>query len=177
MIRMPGFGRGYAEEILLPVRPGYVALTLFVAFLLNLLPLSGVALALWPDFVALCLLYWGIEHPRQVGFLPAFLLGLAVDVAEGSLFGQHALAYSGLMFAAIAVHRRVPLFSARDQMLHVFAILLATQMLVLLVRRAAGGEFPGWWYFLASVTGAIAWPLARRLLRAPLRPRAGEERI
>jgi rod shape-determining protein MreD len=177
MIRLPVFRRAYAEEILLPVRPGYVALTLFVAFMLNLLPLSGVVLALRPDFVALVLLYWGIEHPRQVGFLPAFLLGLAVDVADGSLFGQHALAYSGLMYAAIAVHRRVPLFSARDQMLHVFGILLATQMVVLLVRRAAGSEFPGWWYFLASVTGAIIWPAARQLLRTPLRPRAREEHI
>ncbi len=177
MIRTPGPGRAYAEEILLPVRPGYVALTLFMAFILNLLPLSGVSLALRPDLVALVLLYWGIEHPRQVGFLPAFGFGLAVDVADGSLFGQHALAYSGLMFAAIAVHRRVPLFSARDQVLHVFGILLATQMIVLLVRQAAGNEFPGWWYFLASVTGAILWPAVRRLLRMPLRPRVREEEI
>jgi rod shape-determining protein MreD len=50
-------------------------------------------------------------------------------------------------------------------------------MIVLLVRRAAGGEFPGWWYFLASVSGAIVWPAARLLLRMPLRPRAGREEI
>lgn len=175
MIRVPSSGRAFAEEILLPVRPGYVALTLLVTFMLNLLPFSGVGLALRPDFVALALLYWGIEHPRHVGFLPAFLLGLSMDVADGSLFGQHALAYSALMFAAIAVHRRVPLFSARDQILHVFGILLATQMVVLLVRLAAGGEFPGWWYFLSSVTGAIVWPVVRHLLRTPLRHRAGEE--
>jgi rod shape-determining protein MreD len=172
-MRLPAFGRPYSEEILLPVRPGYVALTLFVAFMLNLLPLSGVLLALRPDFVALTLLYWGIEHPRRVAFLPAFVLGVLMDVANGSLLGQHALAYSVLMFAAIAAHRRVPLYGPREQMLHVFAVLVGMQLLVLLVRRAAGGEFPGWWYFLSSVSGAIVWPAVRHLLRTPLHPRAG----
>ncbi|HZP93316.1 MAG TPA: rod shape-determining protein MreD [Burkholderiales bacterium] len=177
MIRIPGFSAARREEILLSVRPGYVALTLLLALLLNILPLSGAWLALRPDFVALALLYWGIEHPRRVGFLPAFLLGLAMDVADGSLFGQHALAYSVLMFAAIAVHRRVAMFGMRDQMLHVLGILLVCQLVVLGVRHAAGGAFPGWWYFLSSATGAAAWPFARHLIAAPLHPRTGPQDI
>src|SRR5258708_15370925 len=107
MMRTPMFGRlSGSEEILLPVRPLYIAITLFVALMINLLPLTGWVLVLRPDFVALVLLYWGINQPRKIGFLPAWLLGLAMDVADGSLFGQHALAYSVMMFTAIALHRR-----------------------------------------------------------------------
>ena len=172
MRRAPIFGRlTGSEEILLPVKPLYVAITLFVAMLINLLPLTGWALLLRPDFVALVLLYWGIYQPRKVGFLPAFLLGLAMDVADASLFGQHALAYSVMMFGAIFLHRRVSMFDMRHQILHVLPILLMMQLIVLGVRHAAGGEFPGWWYFLTSITGALLWPATDLLLKIPLRQR------
>ena len=172
MMRSPIFGkRGGSEEILRPVKPIYLALTLLVALMINLLPLTGWLLTLRPDFVALVLLYWGIHQPRKIGFLPAWLLGLAMDVGDGSLFGQHALAYTVMMFAAIALHRRVSMFDMRHQILHILPILLIMQLIVLGVRVAAGGEFPGWWYFLASIIGALLWPATDLLLKIPLRPR------
>jgi rod shape-determining protein MreD len=111
------------------------------------------------------------HQPRKIGFLPAWLLGLAMDVADGSLFGQHALAYSVMMFAAIALHRRVSMFDMRHQILHILPILLIMQLIGLGVREAAGGEFPGWWYFLASITSALLWPVTDLLLKIPLRQR------
>ena len=41
------------DEILLPARPWFIVLTLVLALFANLLPLSGVALTLRPDFLAL----------------------------------------------------------------------------------------------------------------------------
>ena len=172
MMRSPIFGKlNGSEEILLPVKPLYMAITLFVALMINLLPLTGWVLGLRPDFVALALLYCGIHQPRKIGFLPAWLLGLTMDVADGSLFGQHALAYVVMMFAAIALHRRVSMFDMRQQILHVLPILLIMQLIVLGVRQTAGGEFPGWWYFVSSVTGALLWPATDLLLKIPLRQR------
>ena len=55
------------EEILRPVRPWFIVVTVGVALAANLLPLSGVVLALRPDFIALVLLYWCIQEPRYVG--------------------------------------------------------------------------------------------------------------
>ena len=162
---------GGSEEILLPVRPLYISITLFVALMINLLPLTGWLLAVRPDFVAQVLLYWGIHQPRKIGFLPAWLLGLAMDGADGSLFGHHALAYSVMMFAAIALHRRVSMFDMRHQILHVLPILLVMQMIVLGVRHAAGDAFPGWWFFLSSIVGALLWPATDLLLKIPLRQR------
>jgi len=177
MMRGSEFSSLSAEDILLPVRPLYVALTLVAALLLNLMQFTGWVLVLRPDFVALTLLYWGIHQPRKVGFLPAFLLGLAVDVAEGSLFGQHALAYSVMMFSAIALHRRVAMFGVRHQMLHVLAILLLMQVIVLAVRAAAGGEHPGCWYFVPSFIAALLWPVTRFLFRILLRSRRDPDEV
>ena len=80
------------QEILLPVRGSFIVVTLIAALLVNLLPWSGAALWIRPDFVALVVLYWCIEQPRKIGFLAPWLLGLFMDIADGSLFGQHALA-------------------------------------------------------------------------------------
>jgi rod shape-determining protein MreD len=174
---MAGFGNLSSEEILLPVKPVYIATTLVAALLLNLLPLTGWVLALRPDFVGLTLLYWGLHQPRKTGFLPAWLLGLTMDVAHGSLLGQHALAYSAMMFAAIFLHRRVAMFGLRAQMLHVLVILLAMQLIALFVRKAAGGAFPGWWYFLPSLTGTLLWPVAHVVFTIPLRPRRDPDEV
>ena len=99
------------QEILLPAKTGYIALTLIAALLLNLLPWSGYWLWIKPDFVALVVLYWCIEQPRKMGFVAAWLLGMFMDVADGTLFGQHALAYTILAYAGIVLHRRVRMFA------------------------------------------------------------------
>ena len=162
---------------MLPAKPLYVGLSFFVAFMLNMLPLTGWLLTIRPDFVAVILLYWAIQHPRKVGFTPVFVLGLVMDVTDGSLFGQHALAYCVLMAAGVAWHRRVSLFGIQGQMLHVLGMLLVAQLIVLAVQLAAGNAFPGWWYFLPSVSGCLIWPLVCQIVTSPLRPKAKSEEL
>ncbi|HEY7742133.1 MAG TPA: rod shape-determining protein MreD [Burkholderiales bacterium] len=159
------------QEILLPVRAGFIALTLLSALMLNLLPWSGSALWLKPDFVALVVLYWCIEQPRKVGFISAWMMGLIMDVADGTLLGQHALAYSILAYAGIVLHRRVRMFSGTPQMVHVLILLLMNDLIVLGIRMAAGADFPGLQYFIGSFVAAALWLPLGALLRLPLRPR------
>lgn len=165
------------QELLLPVRPGFILVTLIIALLINFLPWSGWALWARPDFVALIVLYWCIEEPRKLGFFAAWCLGLLMDVAEGSLLGQHALAYCILVYVGIALHRRVQRFSMAPQVMHVILLLLFTDLVSLLVRTLAGAEFPGYAYFLGSFTGAALWPALSHLLKLPQRPRPDPDRV
>ncbi len=165
------------QELLLPVRPGFILITLIVALLLNFLPWSGWALWLRPDFVALIILYWCIEEPRKLGFFAAWCLGLLMDVSEGSLLGQHALAYSILAYVGIALHRRVQRFSMAPQVMHVIPLLLFTDLVTLLVRMLAGAEFPGYAYFLGSFAGGALWPIFSHLLKLPQHPRPDPDRV
>src|SRR5688572_20729463 len=143
------------HEILLPVKPAFIIITLVIAALLNMMPWSGWLAWLRPDFVALVVLYWVIEQPLRVGFTAAFTLGLLMDVAEGALLGQHALSYTILAFAGIALNRRVRMFSLTSQVVHVIPLLLVNDLIVLGIRILAGADFPGYRYFLGSfVAGA-----------------------
>jgi rod shape-determining protein MreD len=159
------------QEILLPVKGGHIALSLGVALMLNLLPWSGAWLWVKPDFVALVVLYWCIEQPRRVGFVSAWVLGLFMDVADGTLFGQHALAYSILAFAGIVLHRRVRMFSGTPQVIHVVLLLLMNDIIVMCIRLAAGADFPGFQYFIGSFVAGALWLPLGALLRLPQRPR------
>lgn len=165
------------QELLLPVRPGFIIFTLVAALLCNLLPWSGWAMWLVPDFVALIVLYWCIHEPRKIGFLTAWSLGLLMDIADGSLFGQHALAYIILAYAGMVLHRRVQRFAMTQQILHVIPLLLFTDLVVLLVRALSGADFPGYLYFLGSFSGAALWPVMTHLLKLPQRPRPDPDRV
>jgi rod shape-determining protein MreD len=163
--------RPVPQEILLPVKPGYIALTLIAALLLNLLPWSGYWLWVMPDFVALVVLYWCIEQPRKMGFVAAWLLGMFMDVADGTLFGQHALAYTILAYAGIVLHRRVRMFAVTPQALHIIPLLLLNALIIVTVRMLAGADFPGWHYFIGSFVAGALWPALGALLKVPLRPK------
>ena len=169
-IRLPSLSVADPNEVLRPVNPAVIALTLFLALLLNLLPLSGTALMLRPDFLALVLLYWCIQAPRYVGVGIAWFMGLLMDVGDATIFGQHALAYAFLAYAAEYFRRRVLRFPLWQQALQVAFLLLLCAALVLLVRVVGGSPLPPWTYFGASLTGALLWPLASVLLQLPQRP-------
>ncbi|HZN24536.1 MAG TPA: rod shape-determining protein MreD [Burkholderiales bacterium] len=165
------------HEILLPVKPAFIVATFIAAALLNMMPWSGWAGWLRPDFVALVVLYWVIEQPLRVGFTAAFTLGLLMDVAEGALLGQHALSYTILAYAGIALNRRVRRFSLGSQIAHVIPLLLVNDLIVLGVRMLAGADFPGYPYFLGSFVGGALWPLLSVLLKLPQRPRRDPDHV
>lgn len=163
------------QELLLPVRAGFLWFTVLAALLVNLLPWAGFWTWLKPDFVAVVLLFWIVREPRLIGFGVAFVLGLAMDVAMASLFGQHALAYTVIAFAATMLRRRLRMFSADKHVLQILPILLTAQAVILLVRLAGGAAFPGWTWFVPAITGALLWPIAWVVLLAPQRPRIDPE--
>ncbi|MCC6532283.1 MAG: rod shape-determining protein MreD [Burkholderiales bacterium] len=165
------------QEILLPVTTGLIAVSVLAALLVNLVPLPLGVLRMRPDFCALMLIYWGIHQPRRVGFTVAFLLGLAIDLVDASLFGQHALIYVALLFAAITVHRRVLNFGLLGQSLHILPLLLAGEVIAIALRLLAGDEAPGPAHFAGALVGAALWIPLSLLLRLPRLPKASSDRV
>jgi rod shape-determining protein MreD len=155
------------SELLLPANPLFVWGSLLFALLANLAPLGRQAAL--PDLLALVLVFWNVHQPRRVGIGTAFMLGLAMDVHDGALLGQHALAYTLLAYAAIAIHRRLLWFPPAQQAVQVLPLFVAAHAVSLLVRLAAGASFPGWALFIAPLIEAALWLPATWLLLAPQR--------
>ena len=158
-----------SNRILLPARNWFVTTTLLLALFLNLAPLGRLPFV--PDWVALVLTFWCIHQPMKVGMGTAFILGLAMDVADASIMGQHALAYVLLAFAGCGLSRRILWFPLLLQAAHVLPMLLTGQVVMLLARMIGGAEFPGLLWFAASFVAAALWhPLTYLLLLPQYRP-------
>lgn len=155
------------SQLLLPANPWFITFSLIVALVIDMVPLGRLA---WmPDALAVVLVFWGVHQPRRVGVLWAFVFGLAMDVHDGALLGQHALAYSALSFGAVMLHRRLPWFSLGNQAVQVLPLFVAAHLIALVVRMVVGGMWPGWGLLLAPLLEAALWPLASLLLLAPQR--------
>jgi rod shape-determining protein MreD len=164
-----------SQQILQPVRASTIIASFALALFLNFLPWRDLRLV--PDFVALVLVFWCVRQPRLVGLGVAWTLGLITDAGNGVLLGQHALAYSLLAFLSIWLSRRILWFGAGLQALHIGAMLLVAQGMVLLVRLAAGNDFPGWPIIVGPLAGAMLWPLVTWLLLLPQRRPEREQTI
>ncbi|MBY4596394.1 rod shape-determining protein MreD [Ottowia caeni] len=155
------------RPLLLPASPVFIWGSLLVALMLNLLPLGRLA---WmPDFLAVVLVFWSVNQPRRVGLGAAFIFGLCLDVHQASLLGQHALAYTVLIYFAIMIHRRILWFSVPGQAAQLIPLFAAAHAITIVLRLIGGAIFPGWQVLLAPLLEAALWPLVSALLLAPQR--------
>ena len=155
------------QPLLLPANPVFIWGSLGVALMLNMLPTGRTP---WmPDLLALVLVFWNVHQPQRVGVGAAFLFGLAMDVHQGALLGQHALAYTVLGFLAISIHRRLVWFPVMKQALQVLPLLAAARAIEVLPRLIAGDGWPGWSAALSPLIEAGLWPLVSLILLAPQR--------
>jgi rod shape-determining protein MreD len=159
------------QALLLPAKTSFIWASLLVALMLNMLIHMLLAeKSPWvPDLLAITLVFWTVHQPRRVGILAAFILGLSLDVHQGSLLGQHALAYAVLSYLAILIHRRLLWFKLSVQSLQVLPLFVAAHALQLLVRWVAGDGWPGWGVVAAPFLEALVWPVATYLLLLPQR--------
>ena len=159
------------KPLLLPANPVFIWGSLVAAFLLEVLQtlVTGSRSAWTPDWVAVVLVFWSVHQPQRIGIGAAFVFGLMVDVHQVALLGQHALAYTVLIYCAIMIHRRLLWFGVVGQMLQVFPLFLAAQLVEVAVRLVLGGDWPVWDVLLSPLIETLLWPVLTWLLLAPQR--------
>jgi rod shape-determining protein MreD len=156
------------NELLLPVNPIFIWFSLLMALSLNMLPLGPLRRRCriswrWPGVLERAPAAPG-RRRRRLRFRC-----LAMDVHQGALLGQHALAYTLLSFFAITMHRRLLWFTVPSQAVQILPLFVAAHAVTLLVRMIAGGSFPGWGLLLAPYSKSLLWPVVAVVLLAPQR--------
>lgn len=165
MIMRPG------QQLLLPAKAWFVWGSLIAALLSNMVQSMGLwGRAAWtPDVLALVLVFWTVHQPLRVGVGVSFVFGLLMDVHQGAMLGQHALAYTVLSFFATAIHRRLLWFTVPSQAFQVLPLFMASHAIAVLVRLIAGGSFPGWPILFAPLIESLLWPVVSVILLMPQR--------
>ena len=156
------------RPLLLPANPRFIAMTLVLGLLANML--LGLLGWRWlPDVLAIVLVFWIVYQPRRVGLVVAFILCLAMDVHESSLLGQNALSYVVLSAMALAMQRRLLWFPLREQALQIIPLFVVASLLEWVTRLVVNDMLPHWSQLIAPLIQAALWPLVGALLLVPQR--------
>ena len=141
-----------------------VIVTILLALMLTLVPLPEALDPFRPDWVVLILIYWGMMTPRSYNVGSAWIIGILLDVAQGTLLGQHALALCVVVYITIKFHLLMRVFPLLQLTSTVFALLALYQFLLFWINGVAGVTAPAIGYWASVITGAIVWPFLSMFL-------------
>jgi rod shape-determining protein MreD len=141
-----------------------VIIALIVALMLTVLPLPDWLEAFRPDWIALTLIYWAMMAPRTWSVGSAWLVGLVLDVAQGTLLGQHALALSVIVFVTVRMHLLMRVFPGGQLAAAAFSLLALYQFILFWINGVAGVPVDAVYYWGPVISGALLWPVVTMLL-------------
>ena len=137
--------------------PGMLS-SMLLALALTIMPLPASIETFRPDWVMLMLIYWAMAAPEKYSVGTAWLIGIVVDVAQGTLLGQHALTMCVIVFVTIRFHLQMRVFPLMQLTLVVMALLGVYQFLLFWINGVAGVSAPATVYWGPVITGTLVWP-------------------
>jgi len=143
---------------------GRMLLTAFVALTLTVLPLPPWLDVLRPAFLVLTVLYWSVNAPRTGGIALGFFAGLMLDVFQGPVLGEHALALCIITYIAVREHQRIRSKPAIQQALIVLVALLVYEVVLFTIDGWTGNPVTSPLRWVHALTGALIWPPAAAIL-------------
>jgi rod shape-determining protein MreD len=135
-----------------------MALTALFALVFTVLPLPVWLDVLRPAFLVLTVLYWSINAPRAGGIGLGFACGLVLDVFQGPVLGEHALALAIVAYIAVREHQRIRSKPAFQQSLLVFVALIIYEFVLFAIDGWTGHPVTSPLRWLHCLTGALVWP-------------------
>lgn len=149
-----------------------IFLSLLAGLILMILPLPESVQTFRPHWMALILIYWSMALPERVGIWIAFLSGIVVDVSQGTLIGQHALALVIIVTINLNFYQRIRVMSLAQQALYVFVLLFIGQTIIVWMEGVMGRPTPIVAFLGAPFIGMLIWPVVFVILR-DVRRKAG----
>ncbi|MBT8087288.1 MAG: rod shape-determining protein MreD [Gammaproteobacteria bacterium] len=135
-----------------------VIITLLVGLMLTIMPLPPLLATARPDWLALLVIFWSMQLPRTWSVGSAWLIGIVLDVAYGTLLGQHALSLCVLAFLTVRFHLLMRVFPLLQLTATVFAMLALYQFLLFWVNGVAGVSAAAADYWAPVISGTLIWP-------------------
>ncbi len=136
-----------------------VIVLIVVSLMLAIAPMPDWASPFRPDWVALALIYWTMMLPRTYSVGTAWIVGIVMDVAQGTLLGQHAIALCFVVYVTVKFHLQFRVFPASQMSATVFALLAFYQFILFWINGVAGVTTDAITYWGPVITGTLIWPL------------------
>jgi rod shape-determining protein MreD len=143
---------------------GRLLLTALVALVLTVLPLPPALDLVRPPFLLVTVLFWSVNSPRTGGIAIGFFAGLVLDVFQGPVLGEHALALSLVTYIIVREHQRIRSKPAIQQAMIVLAALIVYEIVLFMIDGWTGQAVASAQRWVRPLTGALIWPPAAAIL-------------
>ncbi len=135
-----------------------VWIALIVAVALVSLPLPAGLAPFRPPWAALVIIYWIMMWPRAFGIGSAWIVGLLLDIMQGELLGQNAMALSIIGYLTLRFHLQIRIFPLWQLTMTVFALLAINAFILFWIDGVAGNAPIGFARWTQVIVGGILWP-------------------
>jgi rod shape-determining protein MreD len=138
-----------------PQGGGVILLTIIVAMVVMLIPMSEGLRAVRPEWLLLTLMYWALALPYRMGVGYAWFVGLLMDVLTGGPLGVLAFSYALVIYLVLHFHLQLRQFPVWQQALSLMSLVLLVQLIsVLMTSKQAGLHI-----WLPAITSTLLWPI------------------
>lgn len=141
-----------------------MTLTVIAALIFAIVPLPRAIESARPHLLLLLVIYWALSAPRIAGLTFAWLCGLALDLLQGTLLGQHAAAFLLVAFLTHKNQLRIRVFPIYHQTLTVFMLLALYEFLLFWIDGIIGQAVTTWLRWLPVITSTLLWPVVVAVL-------------
>ncbi|MGB0754150.1 MAG: rod shape-determining protein MreD [Candidatus Pseudothioglobus sp.] len=135
-----------------------------LAFIVGAINLPHMIEIISPFWLLLFFVYWLIYSNSEGIYRFAFILGILLDVFQGGILGQNALALVISSAFILSVKKSFFVSNLTTQQVYIFIASLIYLGLFLMTHIAVQGIQIQWLVVLTPFTGAILWPAVRFLL-------------
>ena len=115
--------------------------------------------------MTLVLIYWVIALPQRIGVFVSFMIGLLLDLLEGSVLGQNALSLAVVAYLSLVLYQRLRLFNMWQQAGVVFVMVGINELVGQWVQNLIGIGSRSLFFLLPALISALLWPAVMTLLR------------
>jgi rod shape-determining protein MreD len=135
-----------------------------LAFILGSISLPNILELVSPFWLLMFFIYWLIYSDSNGIFSAALILGLLLDVLQGAILGQNALALIVSSAFILSVKKSFFVSNLTTQQVYVFIASLIYLVLFLMTHLMVQSLQIQWLILFVPFTGALMWPVVRFLL-------------
>ena len=135
-----------------------------LAFIVGAIALPSLIEMVSPFWLLLFFIYWLIYSDSNRIYSSAFVLGILLDVFQGGILGQNALALVISSAFILSVKKSFFVSNLTTQQVYVFIASLIYLIVFLITHISVQGLQIQWLVLFIPFTGAILWPVVRFLL-------------
>ena len=134
-------------------------ISILIGLILTIIPFPNPIMIFEPNWILLILIFWAISMPNQYGLIYAWLVGLILDVSNGAILGQNALAFSISIYFIIRFHLILRQFPS-IQLMFTIGLFISIYQFILFWSNGVVGIVSEIIIYLGPIIGSIIfWPL------------------